>query len=133
MSQSVTFRYSGSTPGADASTYNIFSSVTAFPGCSMAQDSGLKRLFVTIDNPQAGTLKFYRCMDGTGGGTAARGTTWVQVGGDFAATASATDVTTFDGLIEGFPDFKLDWVNGGVAQTGWTVTISLTDERAAAV
>jgi hypothetical protein len=42
-------------------------------------------------------------------------------------------VTTFDGLVEGFQDFKLDWVNGGVAQTGWTITIALTDERAAAV
>lgn len=125
MSRSVTFKYSGSTPGADSNTYNIFSSVTAFQGANMAQNSGLKRLFVTIDNPQSGTLKFYRSLD--------RGTTWVQVGGDFAATSAAADVTTFDGLIEGFPDFKLDWVNGGSAQTGWTVSISLTPERAAAV
>ncbi len=132
-SESVIVRYTGATPGADANTYNIFSSVVAFPGCRMAQDLGLKRLFVTIDNPQAATLKFYRCNDGIGGGTTARGTNWVQVGGDFAITASATDVATFDGLIESFPDFKLDLVNGGVAQTGWTVTIALTGERAAAV
>lgn len=125
MSESVTFKYAGSTPGADASIYNIFSSVVAFRGASMAQNHGLKRLFVTIDNPQSGTLKLYRSLD--------RGTNWIQVGGDFAATASATDVTTLDALIEGFPDFKLDWVNGGVAQTGWTVTIALTGERAAAV
>lgn len=133
MTESVSVRYTGSVPGADSNTYPIFNSVTAFPGCYMAQDNGLKRLFVTIDHPQNATLKFYRCMDGIGGGTAARGTTWVQVGGDFAITASATDVSTFDGLIEGFPDFKLDLVNGGVAQTGMTVTIALTGERTAAV
>jgi len=125
MTESVNFRYTGSVPGADSNTYNIFSSVVAFTGASMAQNNGLKRLFVTIDNPQSATLKFYRSND--------RGTNWVQVGGDFAITASATDVSTFDGLIEGFPDFKLDLVNGGSAQTGMTVTIALTGERAAAV
>lgn len=123
MSESVVFKYSGSTPGADANTYNLFSSVVAFMGANMAQQNGLKRLFVTIDNPQSGTLKFYRSND--------RGTTWVQVGGDQAATASATDVFTFDAIILGFPDFKVDWVNGGAAQTGWTVTISLDSGRAA--
>lgn len=133
MTESVSVRYTGSTPGADTNTYPIFNSVTAFPGCYMAQNSGLKRLFVTIDHPEAATLKFYRCMDGIGSSTAARGTTWVQVGGDFAIAAAATDVSTFDGLIEGFPDFKLELVNGGAAQTGMTVTIALTGERAAAV
>jgi hypothetical protein len=125
MTESVNFRYTGSTPGADSSTYNLFSSVTAFTGASMASNNGLKRLVVTVDNPQSGTGKFYRSAD--------RGTNWVQVGGDFAATSSATDVTPFDLLFEGFADFKLDWVNGGSAQTGWTVTIALTGERSAAV
>ncbi len=125
MRQTTTFKYSGSAPGADANTYNIFSSVTAFTGANMAQQNGLKRLVVTVDHPQAGTGKFYRSSD--------RGVNWVQVGGDFAATASATDVTTFDLLFEGFYDFKLDWLNGGSAQTGWTISIALTSERAAAV
>lgn len=125
MTESVSVRYTGAIPGADSNTYPIFSSVTAFPGAWMSQNTGLKRLFVTIDHPQNATLKFYRSVD--------RGTAWVQVGGDYAITASATDVSTFDGLIEGFPDFKLDLVNGGVAQTGMTVTIALTGERSAAV
>jgi hypothetical protein len=125
MTESVAVTYTGAVPGADANTYPIFSSVTAFPGKNMAQNTGLKRLFVTIDNPQSATLKFYRSSD--------RGTNWVQVGGDFAITSSATDVSTFDGLFEGFPDFKLDLVNGGSAQTGMTVTIALVGERAAAV
>lgn len=131
MTESVSVRYTGSVPGADSNTYPIFNSVTAFPGAWMAQNTGLKRLFVTIDHPQNATLKFYRSMDGVNG--VARGTNWVQVGGDFAITSSVTDVSTFDGLIEGFPDFKLDLVNGGSAQTGMTVTIALTGERAAAV
>ena len=127
----VTFKYTGSTPGADSNTYPIFSSVTAFPGANMAQNEGLKRLFITIDNPQSGTLKFYRSVDSNNG--VARGTNWVQVGGDFASTSSATDVFTADLVILGFPDFKADWVNGGTAQTGWTVTIALDDGRAATV
>ncbi len=124
-SESVSVTYVGAIPGADSNVYPIFSSVTAFPGKDMAQGTGLKRLFVTIDHPQAATLRFYRSHD--------RGTTWVQVGGDYAISAAAADVSTFDGLFEGFPDFKLDLVNGGVAQTGMTVTIALTGERAAAV
>ena len=129
--RSVTFRYTGSTPGADSNTYNLFSSVVAFPGANMAQNHGLKRLFITVDNPQSGTAKFYRSIDAQNG--VARGTNWVQVGGDFAATASSTDVFTLDVMIDGFPDFKVDWVNGGSAQTGWTVTIALDGGRAAAV
>ena len=126
----VTAKYTGSTPGADSNTYNIFSSVVAFPGANMAQNEGLKRLFVTIDNPQSGTLKFYRSVDSNNG--VARGTNWVQVGGDIACTASATDVTTFDGVFLGFPDFKLDWVNGGSAQATWSLSMALTTERALA-
>lgn len=125
MGEAVTFKYAGSTPGADSNTYNLFSSVVAFNGANMAQNHGLKRIFVTVDNPQSGTLKFYRSND--------RGVNWVQVGGDQAMTASATDVSTWDAIILGFPDFKVDWVNGGSAQTGWTVTISLDGGRAASV
>lgn len=131
MGDVATARYTGATPGADSSTYNLFSSVVAFPGAGMANDLGYKRIFITIDNPQSGTLKFYRSIDAGNG--IARGTNWVQVGGDQAATSSATDVFTFDGAILGFQDFKVDWVNGGTAQTGWTVTISLDDGRAASV
>jgi hypothetical protein len=128
MGETVTAKYVGATPGADASTYTIFSSVTAFPGANMCAGLGLKRLFVTIDNPQAGTLKLYRSSDGPNG--IARGTNWVQVDEQAVVASSSSAVTEYDALILGFPDFKLDWTNGGVAQTGWTITISLDDERA---
>lgn len=125
MTESVTFRYTGSTPGADANTYPIFNSVTAFTGASMAQNNGLKRLYGAINNVQDGTLKLYYSLD--------RGVNWVQAGGDMAATAAgATVVTEYDFNIESFPDFKLDFVNGGSAQTGWSVTITLSGERAPA-
>lgn len=131
--ESARIIYNGSTPGADSAVYVLMSTVVAFPGVGMVSDLGYKRLFVTIDNPQSGTVKLYRCNDGLSGSTTARGTNWVQVGGDFAATSSATDVTTLDLLIEGFPDFKLEWTNAGSAQTGWTVTMALTSQRSAAV
>ncbi len=128
---SAGIRYTGAVPGADSNTYNLFSSVTAFPGAWMAQGAGYKRIIGAVNVVQAGTIKLYYSLDAGNG--VARGTNWVQVGGDFAASASATDVTTFDFDIEAFPDFKVDFVNGGTAQTGWTVTMSLASERAAAV
>jgi hypothetical protein len=122
MTESVNFRYTGSTPGADANTYILFSSVVAFTGASMAQNNGLKRIFGGINNPQAGTLNYYYSLD--------RGVNWVQVSTTAVAASAATDINEFDFLIESFPDFKVEWVNGGSAQTGWTVTIALSGERA---
>jgi hypothetical protein len=115
-------KYTGSTPGADSNTYNLFSSVTAFQGASMAQNVGLKRATFDIKHSQALTLKGYKSND--------RGVTWEQVydSGSVAAPA-ATDSTRLDFWFEPYPDFKVDLVNGGSAQASFSVNIALTNER----
>lgn len=118
----VVCKYTGSTPGADSNTYNLFSSVVAFQGGNMAQGAGLKRLGIDIKHSQALTLKGYKSSD--------RGTTWEQVydSGSISAPAS-TDSTRLDFWFEPYPDFKVDLVNGGSAQASFSVNMALTDER----
>lgn len=120
----VTYRYTGSTPGADANTYNLFSSVVALPGARMAQGSGMKRLIIWLKNSQAGTAKFYTSAD--------RGVNWTQIDEQSVSAAAATSSNFIDFNIEPLPDFKVDWVNGGVAQATWVVNIAMTDERSIA-
>ena len=110
--------YIGTVPGADANTYNLFSTVVSFPGAQFMATNGLHRIVVVLTNPQSLTLKGYRSSD--------RGTNWTQVY-DSGATAApaAGQSNTFDLLISQFADFKLDILNGGSAQTGWTVSMEL--------
>lgn len=122
MADTVGVKYTGATPGGDSNTYNLFSSVTAFNGAWAAQGAGQKRLCINIKHSQALTLKGYKSSD--------RGVTWEQVydSGSIAAPA-ATASTDLDFWFEPFPDFKVDLVNGGVAQVGFTVNLSLSPER----
>lgn len=125
MGSAVNFKYAGSTPGADSNTYPLFSTITAGFGGDACATHGLKRLFVTVDNNNTGTFVLSRSND--------RGTTWVVVDSQAAAASTSTSVSYYDAVILGFKDFKLEWTNGGSAQTGFTVTISLDDGRAATV
>jgi len=105
-----------STPGADTNVYNMFNSVTAFGG-GLLPSKHLSRLEFSVVNGQAGTLRFYRSVD--------KGTNWDQSGGDIAVPANgATDINgPYDYLIDPHTDVKLDWVNGGVAQSPWRPTV----------
>ena len=107
-----------SAPGADANTYPLFNSTTwtLGPGCLPQWGS---RLLFTLDNSQAGTLKAYRSSD--------KGVSFHQVQNNIAvAAAPAGDVSgPYDFEIDAHPDFKLDWVNGGVAQATWKPTITI--------
>lgn len=115
-------KYTGATPGADANTYNLFSSVVAFSGAWMAQGAGLKRMGIDIKHSQSLTLKGYKSSD--------RGTTWEQVYSSGVVTApAATDSTRLDFWFEPYADFKIDLLNAGAAQVAFTVDIALTDER----
>lgn len=126
MNEIVQIKYAGTAPGADANTYNLFDSTVAFPGARMAQGAGLARLVISMKNVGgAGTVKLYASDD--------RGVTWRQVydSGSVAAPAASTS-NLFDLLIEPYPDFKADWINGGSAQTTWQIDIALVAMRAAA-
>lgn len=111
-----------SAPGANSNTYPLYNSVTAWQGARMASQMGMKRLVVDIKNAGGnGTLKLYKSSD--------RGANWFQID-EIAVTAPAANATNvYDFLIEEYDDCKLDWVNGGSAQTTWQVSVSLSDSR----
>jgi hypothetical protein len=123
MSETAVITYNGSTPGADSSTYVLFSSVAAFPGKRMHSALGMKRLVVGVRHSSAGTINLYKSVD--------RGTNWVLC--DTFSAASTTLEDLYDALVEHFDDFKVEWVNTGSAQNPWTVSLALSSGRAASV
>jgi hypothetical protein len=66
-----------------------------------------------IKNSQAGTINGYYSND--------RGANWVQFYTLAAAIPAATTSNRDAVLVEGFADFKFEWLNGGVDQTTFTV------------
>ncbi len=126
MSETVRLKYTGATPGADANTYSIFDTVTAFPGANYLPSLHMKRLMVSMAHNQAGTLNWYETQSRQ---STSSGTTWTQIGTLAVAAPAANTADTFDFLVEEYQDFKLEWVNGGVAQNPWLVDVALTDER----
>lgn len=113
-----------STPGADANSYIMFDSTTwtIGPGCLPLWAS---RLMFTVENDQAGVLRAFRSSD--------KGANWDQTQADIVVAISAADTVNMqDFVVEKFSDFRLTWVNGGVAQTVWRPEIILTrGDRAA--
>lgn len=85
---------------------------------------GLKRFILRLVNDQAGTLNIYRSSD--------RGVTWTKIYTAAVAASAANSENVYDVLVEGLPDFKVEWVNGAVAQTTWFPSMELTDERGVA-
>lgn len=131
-------RYMGATPGADANTYVLLATTlpaTPTDAMNMNRDgacgenfaalSGTRKLCLTLDHVQAGTLRFYASQN--------RGTTWRQIDDIVVAAPAANSSTVVEFLVEGLRDWKLEWVNGGIAQNPWEVNLSFSDDRAAAV
>lgn len=115
--------YTGSTPGADSNTYVLFSTVTAnWPERAFAL-WGVHKFCLDLKHNQAGTINWYKSND--------RGTNWRQMGTVAVAAPASTDGTLFEAFVASERDFKLEWVNGGSAQSPWIVDMSLSDDRAA--
>jgi hypothetical protein len=112
----VRLSYMSGTPGADANTYNVVNS-TLLGGANFFSHTGTRRVMVTIKNSHAGTLKEYRSTD--------KGATWTQISETAVAAPAASASNTYKYHVSQFNDWKLDWVNGGSAQTTFTVDISL--------
>jgi len=81
---------------------------------------GLHSFHCNIKHDQDGTIKGYRSTNG--------GTTWVQFYDSGLITApAATTATDKVVLVEGYRDFKFEWVNGGVTQgAGWSVSMDVS-------
>ena len=119
-------KYLGTALPIDATTENLFSTVVAAPDTpNFLASADIHRVVVRLKNDQAGTLKTYRSSD--------RGTNWSQVSQTSVAAAASTASNDYDFLVEGYRDFKIDWLNGGVTQTTFAPDISLISDRAAAV
>lgn len=100
--------YTGTTPGADASTYTLFDSTSANWVNGKMRQYGAHRLVLDIATIAAGTLKWSKSLDA--------GLSWVPMGSETLAATTVSGTATRDYLIEAAPDFRLRFVNGGSAQ-----------------
>lgn len=124
--ETTIIKYTGATPGADALTYVFFDTTVAFPAPSFMAMNRMKRLQLGLSNTGAGTLNWYKSLTRDTSTTAP--IVWTQIG-TLAVVAGATAENTFDVLVEEYYDFKLEWVNGGAAQSTWIVSLALSGER----
>lgn len=127
MSAVPRVKYTGSTPGADANTYTLFTTVTGTaPNSEIGQDffaiAGIRKFHLLLKFSQAGTLKWYESTD--------RGVNWRQIGQEAVAAPAATADIERDYIVEALRDFKIEWVNGGVAQSPWDPLMALDSQRA---
>lgn len=113
---SARLRYAGSTPGADSNSYVLFdtTALTSGGGLGLTALGSPGRFVVNIRNDQTGTLRAYRL----------NGSTWEQAYPDQAVAASSTG-GIYDFFVGTFDHFRLVWVNGGSAQTVWSVDMAL--------
>ncbi len=124
--ETAQIRYTGATPGTDANTYVIFDTTVLFLGARYCAENKMKRLQVGLSNSQAGTYNWYKSQSRvTSTNTPI---VWTQIG-TRAVAAGATAENDDDFLIEEYADFKLEFVNGGVAQATWLVDMALSGER----
>lgn len=130
--------WGGTVPGADSNTYVLWASCVPGTtqtdrviqnanrdgacGARMFAEYGLHKFTITLKNSQAGTLNTYYSPD--------RGTTWLQLTTDAVAIPGAGTASRFEWIVEAYPDWKVEWVNGGVAQATWSPAMVLTDQRA---
>lgn len=134
--QSVPIDYTGASPGADANTYILFSTVAktatgqssagyapALPATERYYFArhGVKRFKLDIKHTQAFTLNWYKSND--------RGASWHQCGTEAIAVPAATATTTRSYLVDVYPDWSLEVVNGGAAQATWVVNMCMAPEQ----
>ena len=113
------FGYTGTALPEDTDTEAILDTTAAFSMERAFDLAGIKRIKITLKNSHVGTLNEYRSSD--------RGTNWEQV--DSTAVTVPAFAQSFEYLVEGMDDWKLEWVNQ-VTQTTFNITIAGLDDRA---
>lgn len=118
MSYYVSVAYVGSTPGADSNTY-VLVNTTSIAGTGPLQPTNYKRYLLSLNNAAAGTLNVYASTNA--------GVAWKSI--YTVAVSAATSNRNNEFAIPTFPhvDIKVEWVNGGSAQTTWVVTQAFDD------
>lgn len=121
------FKYTGSTPGTDSDTYNLINSHSAgWPG-NWPAVFGVYKVVLDIKHSHGGTLKWYKSANDIG-----ETATWVQMGESAIAAPASTAGTQFEVFVEAQKHVKVDWVNGGTAQSPWVVDMSGSKQRSVA-
>ena len=109
--------YTGTALPLGATTTTMFDTSTAFPAAGYIAMNRLKRFQVDVVNSQAGTFTWQKSLD--------RGVTWIQL----STQAAGIGTNDLDILVENLQDFRIQWTNGGVNQTQFAVSMSLSGER----
>lgn len=123
----VGLKYSGTALPTGSATFVLFSTAAPSAGvagsCPMANWAPMSGLHVynyDVKHSHDGTVKGYKSDD--------RGTNWLQFYDSGTLTAPAATDTNGDVVsVEGMPDFKFEWVNGGTNQTTFEFTQNLSD------
>lgn len=106
------------TPGNDSNDYVMVDTTVVFNGGGQMQQKGIDRAQFMVNNTQAGTLKSYWSPD--------KGTSWNLNSSTSVAANAAITAGPYDFSLSGFPDWKLVWTNGGVAQSPWQPTLTFS-------
>lgn len=123
--ENINVAVSGGTPGGDSNTYTLFDSTVCFgaPAHSFSKSTTLtahdiSRIQFSVKNSQAGTLNAQFSQD--------KGTTWTTYSSQAVGIPGAnTRSGPFDFAVDSDTDWRLQWVNGGVAQATWLPVITL--------
>jgi hypothetical protein len=121
--ENVRVKYTGSALPGNAEVVSIFDTTAGGGqmGAAFCATAQLHRLYVTIINSQAGTLKSWSSED--------RGKNWTQIDSLAVSAASAGTENPSDWLVEPYLDWKLEWTNGATPQTVFRVASALQGER----
>lgn len=113
--------YGGAVPGADSNPYVLFDSTNSpqFNDRSQIRFSEFQRYVLSLKNLQPGTLRAWSSND--------NGSTWRQFFEVAVAAATLTRNNAFAIPTEPHSNFKVDWLNGGVAQGTFYVQQALDD------
>lgn len=113
--------FTGSAPGANTNTTTLYDSTAA----SKRQQSSYTFEFyhLRLKNSAGGTIKAYYSTD--------NGATWTQFAELVCLPSTSTTNTIFRARIGMYKAVKVDWVNGGSAQSTWSVQQECTDADSA--
>lgn len=130
MQPSPRFTYTGTTPGADANVYLLFSTTAstgarsgvpgAVPPANFFPMIEARKFELELKIDQAGTLNTWFSNND--------GVTWVKQSTEaIAVPANASVVRVYD--IGAARDWKVEWTNGGSAQGAavWAVGMTVSD------
>lgn len=116
-------KYTGSTPGNDSNTYNLFTTIGK--GGNYFGQNDIHKLALDLKTDQVGTLKAYKSQNGD-----ASSPTFEQIYEESVAAPVSTSSTLREFVVDPYADWKLDWVNGGTIQTKFLVDMGLITDRA---